>query len=170
MKLSGAPLVCLLLLPACEKLDQFDTKGDSAYCGAVVDASFVRTSEANGGFAHAARLELHIDTSKLNTSPGELTSDDQSCNGGPTFDGAVLRVVQEVLHDPLSSMTFEDGQVQNVIAWVDTSCRGSMLAIVSLLKTDRVDVRLLEPRDLAAQGKDVFTLFSLSRYDNGCNF
>jgi hypothetical protein len=164
-------LVLVPSLPACEKLDDFDTKGDAAYCGAIVDAAFVRTSEGEGGFAHEARLELRIDTTKLTTFPGILTSDDEGCGAGlPTFVDAKIRVPNEIPHDPLSSMTFEDGQVQNIIGWVNASCRGSIFVIVSLLKTDRVDVRLIESGDLARSGLDVFSLFSLTRRENGCGF
>jgi hypothetical protein len=88
-------------------------------------------------------------------------------SGPPTFNGAEVRIQPEVVNDSLSSMTFEDGQVYNVIGWVD-SCRGSMLAIISLSKADRVEVRLLEPRDIAGKSHDVFSLFSLRRYQDGC--
>lgn len=161
--------LCVSALTGCEKLDGFDTKGGAAYCGHIVDAQFVRT--VRGGFEHEARMRLSLDTAQLNSAPGRITTSDNGCGeGAPTFDSAPIRVQQELKHDPLSLMTFEDGQVHNIIGWVDAECRGSVLVVVSLLKTDRVDVRLLEPRDLSREGNDVFSVFTLTRNENGCGF
>jgi hypothetical protein len=171
MRRRAAPLAlaCLLALPACEKLDSFDTKGDAAYCGPIIDAQFVRTVES--GFGHEARMRLELDTAHLNSAPGWITTSDTGCPGdSPMFDDDAIRVQPEVKHDPLSAMTFEDGQVQNIVGWVNARCRGSVLVIVSLLKTDRVDVRLLEPKDQVPTGNDVFSVFSLTRNETGCGF
>jgi hypothetical protein len=171
MRLRAAPLAlaCLSVLPACEDIEKFDTKGDAAYCGSVIDAQFVKTREDQGGFGHDARMRLQLDTSQLNSAPGTITTDDTNCNGSRTFDGAEIRVQPEMKHDPLYLMTFEDGQIQNIVGWAN-SCRGSSLVILSLLKTDRVDVRLLEPKDLVPTGNDVFSVFQLTRNEIGCGF
>jgi hypothetical protein len=163
-------------LCSCQSLARFDTKDGGAYCGPIVSAQFVRTLESEGGFQGSLRLRLEIDTDHLTTLPGKLTTDDAQdgpCMPRATFDRASLRVTPEVVHDALSTMTFEDGQVQNIVAWVDSTCRGPMLAVVSLLKSDRVDVRLLQPSAAAAAGdtkRDAFALFSLDRLDNGCGY
>jgi hypothetical protein len=121
-------------------------------------------------------MRVDLDMSQLTTFPGTLTSDDSDdgpCTATPdhrTFNKAQLRVTKEVVSDALSSMTFEDGQVDNIIAWVDSSCRGTMLAIVSLYKNDRVEVRLLKPVDpatVATGQRDAFALFTLQR---SCDF
>jgi hypothetical protein len=193
--LLGGAVLSLLPL-ACEKLDRFDTKGSAAYCGYIVGAKFVRTSETEGGFARDLGLRLEIDTGSLSDRPGTLTSDDAAtgpCVPRATFDHTPLVVTPEVNHDPLSAMTFEDGQVRNVVAWADSTCRGPMLAVVSLYVNDRVDVRLLKPAPVpSASGaggapgsvdagapalggappveRDAFALFRLERRADGCGF
>jgi hypothetical protein len=164
------------LLSSCQSLARFDTQNGAAYCGSIVGAQFIRTPmESDVGFQRDLRLRLEIDTDHLTTVPGKITTDDAAdgpCLPQATFEKANLRVTPEVVHDTLSTMTFEDGQVQNIVAWVDSTCRGPMLAIVSLVKNDHVDVRLLKPAtgppDTAK--RDSFALFSLDRLENGCGF
>jgi len=167
------PLWVLTVLPACQTLDRFDTEGSAAYCGSIVNGRFVRTTESEGGFARI-RMKLRIDADQLTTAPGTLTTDDSGdapCAPRPTFDAAPMRVTPELVGDPLAAMVFDDGQIHNVIGWVDSTCRGSMLAIVSLYKNDRVDVRLLKPRDPNASAeRDAFAHFALERSDTGCGF
>ena len=169
---------------SCESLARFDTRSGEPFCGPIVGAQFVRTPESEGGFRArwstpsgyrvlGARLEL--DTDSLTTTPGSLSTNDAGagpCGARPTFDRAPLRVTPEVVHDSLSSMEFEDGQVQNLVAWVDSTCRGPMLAVVSLYKNDRVGLRLMKPRSApptagatATPERDAFALFSLDRRD-----
>src|SRR5690349_15833333 len=133
---------CLL---GCQSMDRFDTTKGSAYCGAIVSSQFVWTPPDHGGFDRTLRLKLEVDTAHLDTVPGYLTTDDGDvgpCTPSKTFERAPLRVTPEVVHDSLSLMTFEDGQTHNVIAWVDSTCRGSMMAVVSLYDRQRVEVRL----------------------------
>ena len=160
---------------ACDSLERFDTKGKSAFCGNIVGSTFVWTPDTKGGFDRGMALRLTIDASALNTVPGRLTSDDAKdgpCAPYPTFDKAKLVVTPEVVNDPLSSMTFSDGQAQNVIAWVDSTCRGKMLAVLSLYKTNHVELRLLRPGAEASDpaNRDAFALFPLDRNDDGCGF
>jgi hypothetical protein len=173
------PLLALLgaaLSLSCQSLDRYDTKNGAAYCGAIVSGQFVRTTVTEGGFDKALRLRLRLDTDLLATAPGTLTTDDAAdgpCAPKATFDGAKLRVTKELVGDALSSLTFEDGQVHNIVAWVDSTCRGPMLSIVSLYKDDRVEVRLLRPGEAAATGgtpRDAFALFPLQRSDTGCGY
>src|SRR5260221_2314861 len=164
----------LALAPACQSLDRFDTKKGAAYCGRLVDSQFVWTPDTQGGFDRQLRLRLQIDTSLLTTIPGKITSDDPKgpCTPSPTFDRALLRVTPEIVGDALSTMTFADGQVHSIVAWVDSSCRGKVLAIVSLYKDNHVDVRLLRPGSESndPEDRDAFALFSLERYENGCGY
>jgi len=161
--------VCLF---GCQSLDRFDTTKGGAYCGAIVSSQFVWTPPDKGGFGRTLRLKLEIDTGYLDTLPGYLTTDDGDvgpCAPSKTFERAPLRVTPEVVHDSLSLMTFEEGQTHNIIAWVDSTCRGSMLAVVSLYDRDRVEVRLLKPaQPNSATTTDAFALFPLSRAKAGC--
>ncbi|HEX4340420.1 MAG TPA: hypothetical protein VH062_31140 [Polyangiaceae bacterium] len=166
-------LLAIPILLGCQTLSRFDTKGKSAYCGQIVDSPFVRTPTDANGFDRRLGLRLTIDTSELTTTPGTITSNDAvggPCAGVPTFDGAKLLVTSELANDPLSTFTFEDGQVHNIVAWVDSTCRGTMMAVVSLYKSNHVEVRLLKPVTDPANTKDhgAFALFMLDRNDSGC--
>jgi hypothetical protein len=179
------------LLLGCQSLDRFDTKQGSAYCGAIESSQFIWTPAppleppcptsppAEGGFDRRLRMRLELDTNQLQTAdpahpPGKITTDDTDlcpCAPKATFEEAPLRIVPEVARDSLSLMTFEEGQVRNIIAWVDSTCRGPMLAIVSLYNTDRVDVRLMKAAPSnATDHRDAFALFPLDRREAGCGF
>ena len=178
------PVVLAGPLLSCQSLARFDTENGAAYCGSMVDAQFIWTPpDSDVGFQRLLRMQLEIDTDHLTTLPGKITTDDSAADSqdssahGPcypqaTFEKASLRVTQEIVHDTLSTMTFEDGQIQNIVAWVDSTCRGPMLAIVSLVKNDHVDVRLLKPAlgPPNTPKRDSFALFPLERRDNGCGF
>jgi hypothetical protein len=153
-------------------MSRFDTKGKTAYCGQIVDSSFVLTPSSQGGFDRRLQMKLRIDTTQLSERPGSITTDDADggpCKGAPTFDDAELVVTTEVQNDPLSSLAFDEGQVHNIVAWVESSCRGKMLGVVSLYKSNRVEVRLLKPGTSATQ-RDAFALFRLERSEKGCGF
>jgi hypothetical protein len=165
-------LACAVVALGCQSLDRFDTKGNAAYCGQVVDSKFVLTPSSQGGFDRQLRMKLKLDTTQLSSNPGSVTTYDADggpCNGAPTFDDAELVVTTEIQNDPLSTMVFDDGQVQNIVAWVDSTCRGKMLSIVSLYKSNRVEVRLLKP-GTSATNRDAFALFRLDRSEHGCMF
>lgn len=188
--LPGAALACFVL--GCQSLDQFDTTQGGAYCGYLESSQFIWSPPSTdtaappeeGGFARGLGLTLDLDTAHLDTVPGRLTTNDGAgalpadagrgapppgpCKPSKTFDHAPLRVTSQVAHDALSLMTFEDGQAHNVVAWVDSTCRGKMLAIVSLYNRDRVEVRLLKPAPTKSTSSDAFALFTMSRVTGGC--
>ena len=177
----GALIAALGSALGCQTIDRFDTGGASAYCGKIVDSKFVWTPVSMGGFDRNLQIELKIDTSALASEPGRITSNDAASDppacgkdkpGVPTFDGAKLMVTPEVANDALSALTFEDGQVHNIMAWVDSSCQGRMLAVVSLYKSSHVELRLMKPATGAAGSdqRDAFALFPLERRDEGCGF
>jgi hypothetical protein len=172
-----APALLVLLAPlSCQSLDHFDTEGSAAYCGSIVTGRPVRTPADEGGFGRI-RMQLEVDVDALTSVPGSLTTDDADpeiedrgpCYPRPTFDHAPLRVTPEVVSDSFSALVFEDGQVHNIVAWVDSTCRGSMLAVVSFYKNDRIGVRLLKPHDPGSD-RDAFGRFDLSRSEGGCDF
>lgn len=170
--LLGAMTMAAPMLLGCQKLDRFDTQGEAAYCGSIVSAQFIRTSETDGGFERNLRLHLELDADALTTAPGTLTSDDSEtgpCTPMRTFETSPLVPTTEIYHDGLSMMNFDEGQEYNFFAWVGSTCRGPMLSIVSLLKNDEVEVRLLKPPE--TQGaKPAFALFQLQRRSGGCGF
>lgn len=165
-------------LLGCQSLDRFDTKSGAAYCGSIESSQFIWTPPTQGGFDRRLRMRLELDTGAADVGgtgrPGKITTDDTDlgpCAPSSTFAATPLRVMPEVAHDSLSLMTFEDGQVRNIVAWVDSTCRGTMLAIVSLYSSDHVDVRLLKPGAASATNpQDAFALFPLDRREAGCGF
>jgi hypothetical protein len=159
-------VVCLALLycSGCQDLSRFDTGQGDAYCGSIVDASFVRQ-----GFAQATRLELKLDTGSFATRPGRITSDDQRdgpCTPLATFDRAELRTPAKLKADPLSFLSFGESREANLLAWVDSTCDGTYLAVVSLMKNDDVEVRLLRG-ERNTDGAEVgpFGVFHLERFE-----
>ena len=111
---------------------------------------------------------------------GRLSSDDAaqglcSADGLALFNGAPLRTMPALDRDPLSSVEFGSGRDYNFFAWVDSSCQGTMLAVVSLMRNDDIELRLLKPKPLPAPGagpadQPGFGLFYLSRPNSGCGF
>jgi hypothetical protein len=179
------PFAAIALSVGCQRLEQYDTKGTAAYCGPIVIGQFVRTPEQFGGFNRDIRLRVEVDMDAATTAPATITSDDAldgPCAPRATFAGAKLRVTPEVVSDPLSTLTFEEGQVHNFIGWVDSTCRGTMMSVLSLYKNDRMEMRFLWPEGAAAraagpdggvtnnQSRDGFALFTLKRYEQGCGY
>lgn len=150
----------------CRDLDRFDTGESGAYCGTIIDSSFTRS-----GFEPGLGLRLTLDVDALVVAPGTLTTNDAAppgpCSPEPEFDSAPLRVTQQLFADPLSQLEFGATRDHNFVAWVDSSCRSSALAVVSLMHTGDVEVRLLrrgEVLDGEAQ-PDQFGVFQLERTD-----
>ena len=142
-----------LLLAGCTNLHRFDTSGEAAYCGSLIAAPFITSGLLPEGVTQLD-ASLELDTSSLDDEPGRLTTKDASsglCAPQALFVDAPLRTVQEVLHDPLSFVEFGEGRDQNVFAWVDTTCQGTMLAILSLMHDGDVELRLFKPM-AAAKG------------------
>ena len=163
----------VLLASGCHTLDRFDTKDGEAYCGNIVSAAFVQE-----GFTAGLRLRLTMDTDKLDSVPGTLTTDDAEtgpCKPEPRLHAAPMRVTEAMLHDPLSTFDFGTGRDENFMAWVDSSCEGPMLAVVSLMRNDDVEVRLMKPGKLpdataTEPGPAGFALFQMTRQKNDCGF
>jgi hypothetical protein len=171
MRLGSIGLTATLLFAVgCHDLDRFDTGNDEAYCGSIVSGGPFRE-----GFPANLRLRATIDTSNLTTLPGTLTTDDQSCSATPLLHAAPMRATEQLLHDPLSTFDFGTGRDHNFFAWVDSSCQGPMLAVVSLMKNNDVEVRLMKPPTPPATGTGDpdpawFGVFQLARHHGDCGF
>jgi hypothetical protein len=126
----------------CRNLERFDTGASGAYCGSIIDSDFTRA-----GFARGLGLRLTLDIDALDVAPGTLTTDDTAppapCSPLPEFDNAPLLVTPALFADPLSQLEFGGTRDYNFMAWVDSTCQGSALAVVSLMHTGQVEVRLL---------------------------
>lgn len=160
----GLPTALLLSL-GCHDIARFDTTDSGAYCGQIIDGRFVRQ-----GFERQLEAELELDLDRLQEFPGRLTTfDDDSgpCAPDPLFDRARLKVPQPILADPLSQLEFGDDRELNFLSWVESSCRGPFLAVVSLMKNDEVELRLLGPEENDGGTPMGFGVFQL-KYREAC--
>lgn len=183
----AAPLVALATL-SCRNIDRFDTNGTAAYCGELVSPPAFQD-----GFVPDASpevilaLKLTLNTSQLSsysegkvTQLGALTSndaDDGLCSGGgqALFESSPVRGIPQVDHDTLSALTFGEGHDEDFFTYVDSTCQGTMVALVSLLRKDDVELRLFKPAALPPPGAPAdkrpgYGLFYLKRREKGCGF
>src|SRR5690606_2358263 len=137
---SRAALACLSLTLGCSDLSKFELDTGEAYCGRMVSAPLFHAGFVPDGSPPAMRLKLHLDVDRLTTLPGRITTDDETrglCKdaGGSLFDHAQLRAIPQVLHDPISMLKFGDGREHSFFAYADSTCQGTMLAVVSLMQS-----------------------------------
>jgi hypothetical protein len=169
--LSGA-----LLSSACRDLGRFDTRPGEAYCGSMVSARFVRGGLLPRNEGPSLNMRLTLDTARLDTIPGTISTDDQVrgfCAPLPLFQDAPLRAIEQVASDDLSLLEFGAGRDLNFLAWLDSSCTQTMLAVVSLMKDDSVEIRLLKPAPQrqgvdAANAQPGFGIFRLHHQKGDC--
>jgi hypothetical protein len=169
-----------LALFGCRSLDRFDTSGAPAYCGSMLRAPLFRDGLLPDGVEPGLKLRLEVDTDRLTSRPGRLWSNDEvfglcAEKGGALFQGSELRAIEEIVHDSLSNLEFGDGHQHDFFAWIDSTCQGTMLAVVSLLTNGSVEVRLLKPAaeppdDAGAEMRPGFALFYMRRSETGCGF
>ena len=142
----------------CRDLDNFNTKPGDAYCGTIIGSPAFQDGFVREGTPPDLELALTLDTSKLTSEPGMtnepgvLRSGDAqnglcAAPGKPQalFEDAPLRTIPKLEHDVLSALSFGEGHEYDFFAWVDSSCQGTMLAVVSLMKNSQVEVRLFKP-------------------------
>lgn len=174
----GAPVffVCVLAALGCEDLGRFSTRHDEAYCGAITLGSAFRA-----GLSPRVQMRLELDADKLDgaDSPGTLWTFEAATEGRPErrlLDGAVLRPIAPLAHDPLSRFEMGDGRERNAIYAVSPSDpeAESMLAFLSLRSDGGVEVRLVRPgavgTDLPEGRRSLFGIFSLVRREGRCGF
>jgi hypothetical protein len=121
---------------------------------------------------------LTLDTDRLQDAPGTLSTSDGR------FHDVSLRPIPQIWHDPLSTLSFGDGRVQNLI-YAASPLPGDagdaeaqdVMVIVSLMQSDRVEVRLVRgaPQTdagapLPGVGAALFGVFNLDRQPGPCAF
>jgi hypothetical protein len=186
--LSVVPLGFMLTTLSCRDLDRFDTKGNAAYCGQLVSAPDFHEGFVPDGLPELRlTMKLTLDTSQLSsfsadkaTQVGALTSNDAdlgfcSAGGQALFERAPVRGIPQVDHDTVSTLSFGEGHDEDFFAWADSTCQGTMLALVSLLRKGDVELRLFKPAPLPPPGagpeqRPGFALFYLKRDEKGCGF
>lgn len=182
MQAPGFPLAlgaCLGLF-GCTDLARFDNEPGESYCGAMLSAPVFHEGFLPEGLPPSLRLRLVLHNAVGGARPGHITTDDADrglCSDGdqPLFSVAPLRTMTELEHDLLSTMSFGEGIEHNILAWVDSTCQGTMFSVVSLLRDDSVQVRLLKPAplpppDAGPERRPGFALFHLERKPDDCGF
>lgn len=180
--------VSILAGIGCHSSDRFDTRTGEMYCGSLVGQSAISTGfEELGweGTSNKPTLALTLKTAefyKRDGVPAVMTSNDAAfgpCK--PThalFEQAKVRTLGAALGDRLSSMRLNDDHEEDLVTYVDSTCSGSMVGILSLVKNGDVEVRLLRPAPspatsdpaLAETDKARFGLFLLSKSKTDCGF
>ncbi len=124
-------------LAGCQDLSRFSTRSDEAYCGSIVD---VEGNLVRRGFEATRKLRMTLDVSKVDTSPGTLTTDDRF------LDAAPMVRIPELINDPLWSLDFGEGRDKNLVFIVYPSQPTggpSILTVLSLLHDGDAEVRLI---------------------------
>jgi hypothetical protein len=165
-----------LALVGCRDVSRFSSKGDR-FDGAIVQGSFVRSN-----IVEDARLCLTLDTDHLQDAPGTITTSDGRFRATP------LRPIPQIWHDPLSTLAFGDGRVQNLVyaaaplptdagAHEPLADTEDVIVIVSLMQRDHVEVRLLRGAPQpdagappAGHAPPLFGVFKLDRQPGPCAF
>ena len=136
-----------------------------------MQADFVRA-----GFDGATSMCLTLDTDHLQDGPGLIWTSDLR------FHATTLRPVPQIWHDPLSTLSFGQGRTKNLVYMAsaqptDADLGGDVVAIVSLMDSGNIEVRLLRGAP-GAQASDagppspanLFAVFNLQRRSGACSF
>jgi hypothetical protein len=158
-------LAPLALATGCTEVTRFSNSGDH-YQGTVVSGEFVRANVNDG-----TSLCVVLDASHLQDTPGTLSSSDGR------FQNTPLRPIPQIWHDPLSTLAFGEGRVQNLVYIAspipDADALGDITAVVSLMQSGGLEVRLFRGApaiDAGPGGNNLFGVFSLSREPGQCSF
>lgn len=124
------------------------------------------------------RLALTVDTQNVATSIGTLWSNDAEfgiCGPRPLFDHVAVRTIRPALNDAVSSVQLTPDHIQDVFGWVDSTCQGTMMSIVSLIDGGTVEVRLFKPKPQSdesgpAAERPGFGVFARSQRAASCGF
>jgi hypothetical protein len=171
----GFTVVCastLLLSGACRDNSRFASHGDR-FEGSVVKGSFVRS-----GVGEDVKMCLSLDTDHLQDTPGSITTSDGR------FRQTSLRPIPQIWHDPLSTLNFGDGRVQNLVYAVSPLVSDAgvaemqdVMVVVSLMQSDHIEVRLLRGAPQSDAGppppgtaSPLFGVFNLDRQPGPCAF
>jgi hypothetical protein len=156
----------------CRDLSSFTTSGDH-FEGPVIQADFVRT-----GVDATTSLCLTLDANHLQDAPGAISTSDGR------FVTVALRPIPQIWHDPLSTLSFGEGRLKNLIYVAtattpfDDGNSGDVFTVLSLMQSGDVEVRLIrgapglggDGGSAPGSGTSVFAIFDLSRKPGACSF
>lgn len=145
----------------CKNVRQYSTGAEERYEGGVVKGNFVRS-----GVGEDAKLCLSLDADRLSDAPGTLTSSDGR------FKATPLRPVPQFFHDPISTLSFGEGRTRNIVYAAQAGDGQDVFAVLSLMESGDVEVRLLRGAPGADAGPaPVFAVFLLKREKGAaCSF
>ena len=153
-----------VVLVACADTGRFSTDKDKdeSWCGTVTSPSFVRA-----GIEPGTKLRLLLDADALQTSPGRIWTSPLAT--GERFTATKLEVIPQLMHDPLSTLTFGEGRLKNALAVADLG-GSQVIVVVSLMQSNEVEVRLLRGATTGDAGAPplLFGVFRLTREQGNC--
>jgi hypothetical protein len=172
-------LAPLAALAGCDDWSRFSTAPGEAYCGSITLGAAFRA-----GLSPRVQMRLELDASKLDRGepPGTLSTYEAADASTPErrlLDGAALRPIPPLAHDPLSHLEFGEGRERNLLYAVSPAdpAAEALLAVLSLRSDDSVEVRLLRPGAPAVEGstvpearRGIFGMFPLDRQAGTCGF
>jgi hypothetical protein len=163
----------VLTIAGCRDVSGFDTARGGSYQGAVIDAPFVLAG-IDGG---STSLCITLDTNHLQDTPGNIWSSDGR------FVNVPMRTIPQIWQDPLSTFTFGEGRLKNLMYVARATAPFSdgngndLMVILSLMQAGDIEVRLLRgaPFPVADGGagpaeQNVFAVFDLNRQSGSCSF
>lgn len=161
------PLVALASgVVACHDVSHFSSNPGDHYEGPAVAGDFVLN-----GQDPRSRLCLRLDASHLQSAPGTITTSDGR------FKETALRPIPQIWHDPLSTLSFGEGRVENLVYVAtpdaDADALGDVFVVLSLMQTSGVEVRLLRSAPAIDGGPvaaSLFAVFPLQRTEGLCSF
>jgi hypothetical protein len=165
--LALAGLVGVTGVTGCRDLSGFSTIDGDRYENAVVDAGFVLA-----GLRPDTTGCLTIDTDHLQDVPGAISTSDG------LFHKTPLRPIPQIWHDPLSTLSFGEGRLKNLIYVATSSAGDDVFVVVSLMQSGDIEVRLLrgapslpeEAGSPATSGGNLFAVFDLTRKTGPCSY
>lgn len=159
---AAALILGALCTYGCRDVARFSSGADH-YAGGVVTGNFVRA-----GISEDARLCLTLDADHLQDAPGAVTSSDGR------FSNTRLRPIPQIWHDSLSTMSFGEGRVQNLMYSVTpvSGTEPDIMIVLSLMQNGSVEARLVRGApgapDASAAAPNLFAVFSLERAAGPC--
>jgi hypothetical protein len=158
----------------CRDVDSYALGPGQTYCGTLVYTPvFTSGLVPSDKEPPTLGLRLDLDVNNLTTVPGTLTTNDAkdgicSAQGKALFEKAELRTIVEALKDPISVAQIGEGRDQSFWTYVSSSCGHEMMAVVSLMHSGGIEVRLFKPAAKASQNTPAadapgFGLFTLER-------
>jgi hypothetical protein len=163
----------------CTDLDRFSTAQGESYCGSITAGEAFRA-----GFSQHVQMRLTLDAAELDGpgSFGRVSTFEAGAAQSPAvklLDEAELRRIPAMESDVISRIDLGEGRLRTRVFAVTPADpeAEAMLAVVSLLRSDSVEVRLVRAGREPASGETVpegrrplFGIFTLARRAGACGF